>query len=81
MLTVSLTTSKPEFSRLILDVERGERVLITRRGRPVARLVPHSADKTVDPQWAASYERMMAQFEEGASLGRLRILREDLYSR
>ena len=46
-------------------------MLITRRGRPIARLVPHSADKTADPQWAASYERMMAQLEEGASLDRL----------
>ena len=74
-------TANREFTRLIRDVEQGESVLITRRGRPIARLVPHSADKTADPQWAASYERMMAQLEEGASLDRLRILREDLYGR
>ena len=81
MRTVSLMTANREFTRLIRDVEQGESVLITRRGRPIARLVPHSADKTADPQGAAAYERMMAQLEEGASLDRLRILREDLYGR
>ena len=53
MRTVSLMTANQEFSRLIREVERGEGVLITRRGRPIAKLVPHAADKTEDPEWAA----------------------------
>lgn len=81
MRTVSLMTANQEFSRLIRDVERGEGVLITRRGRPIARLVPHTADKSADPEWAAAYERMMAQLKEGASLGGLKVEREELYDR
>ena len=81
MRTVSLMTANQEFSRLIREVERGEGVLITRRGRPIAKLVPHRADKTADPEWAAAYRRMMAKLEEGASLGGLKIRREELYDR
>ena len=74
-------TANQEFSRLIREVERGEGVLITRRGRPIAKLVPHRADKNADPEWAAAYRRMMAKLEEGASLGGLKIKREELYDR
>ena len=81
MRTVSLMTANQEFSRLIREVERGEGVLITRRGRPIAKLVPHRADKNADPEWAAAYRRMMAKLEEGASLGGLKIRREELYDR
>lgn len=81
MRTVSLMTANQEFSRLIKEVEHGEAFLITRRGRPVARLVPHRTDKTADPEWAAACQRMMAHLEEGASLGGLRVDREELYDR
>ena len=81
MRTVSLMTANQEFSRLIREVEQGEGVLITRRGRPIAKLVPHRADKTADVEWAAAYERMMVQLKEGASLGGLKIRREELYDR
>ena len=79
MRTVSLMTANQEFSKLVREVERGEGFLITRRGRPIAKLVPHSAGKTADPAWAAAHRRMMARLEEGASLGGLRIERAALY--
>ncbi len=81
MRTVSLMTANQEFSRLIKEVEHGAAFQITRRGRPIARLVPHKADKTADPRWAAAYRRMMAHLEEGASLGGLKVEREELYDR
>lgn len=81
MRTVSLMTANQEFSRLIKEVEHGEAFLITRRGRPIARLVPHRTDKTADPDWTAAWGRMMARLEEGASLGGLRVEREELYDR
>ena len=43
MRTVFLTTANHEFSKLVREVERGEGFLITRRGRPVAKLEPDSA--------------------------------------
>ena len=50
MRTVSLMTANQEFSKLVREVERGEGFLITRRGRPVAKLVPHTAGKAADPR-------------------------------
>lgn len=81
MRTVSLKTANQEFSRLVKEVERGEDFLITRRGRPVARLIPHTADKTVDAVWTSAYQRMMTRLDEGASLGGLKVKREDIYDR
>ncbi len=81
MRTVSLMTANQDFSRLIKEVEQGEGFLITRRGRPIAKLVPHTAEKTADPEWAAAYGRMLARLDEGASLGGLRVRRDELYDR
>lgn len=81
MRTVSLMKANQEFSKLVKEVERGESFLITRRGRPVARLVPHTGDKATDPGWAMARKRMMARLDEGASLGGLRVEREDIYDR
>ena len=79
MRTVSLVAAKRDLSRLMREVEQGEAFLITRRGRPVARLVPHRTDKMADPDWAAAHRRMMARLQEGASLGGLRVEREQLH--
>jgi prevent-host-death family protein len=79
--TVSLMTANQEFSKLIKEVEHGAGFLITRRGRPIAKLVPHTAGKSADPQWAAAYKRMMTRLQKGASLGGVRIEREELYDR
>lgn len=81
MRTVSLMIANQEFSRLIKEVEHGEAVVITRRGRPIAKLVPHTADKTADPEWAAAYRRMMERLGEGAPLGGLRVERDALHDR
>ncbi len=81
MRTVSLMTANQEFSRLIREVERGEDIVITRRGRPIARLVPHRSDRTAHPEWRAAYGRMMERLEEGVSLGGLRVERDTLYDR
>ena len=81
MRTVSLTTANQEFSKLIREVECGEELVITRRGVPIARLLPHPGDRTADPTWTAAYQRMMARLEEGAPLGGLKIRREELFDR
>ena len=81
MRTVSLATAHQKFSKLLRAVERGEGFLITRRGRPIAKLVPHGAGKAADPEWMSAHRRMMARLSEGASLGGLRIQRAGLHDR
>ena len=67
MRTVFLTTANQGLSKLVREVERGEGFLITRRGRPVAKLVPPSTDKASDPEWAAAHRRMMIPLEGGGA--------------
>lgn len=38
--SVGVHEAKTQLSRLLADVERGEEIVITSRGRPVARLAP-----------------------------------------
>ncbi len=40
MLTVTLAQAKAQLSELLNKVEAGEEVIVTRRGRPVARIGP-----------------------------------------
>ena len=40
MSTVNLATAKAQLSELICRAENGEEIVITRHGRPVARVVP-----------------------------------------
>ncbi len=41
MRTVSVTAAKAQLSRLLVQVERGEDVVITRHGKPVAKLMAY----------------------------------------
>jgi prevent-host-death family protein len=47
MDTVGTFDAKTHLSKLLDRVERGERIVITRNGKPVADLVPH--DDAADP--------------------------------
>lgn len=81
MRAVSLMGANQQFSRLIRDVEEGEEILVTRRGRRIAKMSPYYAFKERDPQWFSAYERLMDFMDEGMDLGGLRVERDDLYGR
>jgi prevent-host-death family protein len=48
-MEINVYAAKTHLSRLIDQVNAGEEVVITRRGRPVARLVPAQAAKPRKP--------------------------------
>ena len=43
MRTIQASEAKTHLPRLLDDVERGETIVITRHGRPIARIVPEQA--------------------------------------
>jgi len=61
MKTISVTVANQQFLKVIQDVERGEVFLITRRGEPIATLMPRIVAKTENPRWNEAYSRMIAQ--------------------
>jgi prevent-host-death family protein len=55
MQTIQASEAKTHFLRLLDEVERGETVVITRHGKPVARVIPElSIDRERRARAAAS---------------------------
>jgi prevent-host-death family protein len=48
MREIQASEAKTHLPRLLDDVERGETVVITRHGRPIARLVPERDEQRED---------------------------------
>jgi prevent-host-death family protein len=78
---MSVREANQNFSRLIAEVEKGETVIITKNGRPVAKVRPQPADIRDDPEWRAAYEELMTEMRgwrgDGYRVGK--ITEEDKY--
>ena len=68
MDTVGAFDAKTNFSALLARVERGEQIVITRRGKPVARLMPIATARKVKVSDAMAKLR---ELRKGATLGGL----------
>jgi prevent-host-death family protein len=68
MDTVGDFDAKTNFSALLERVERGEQIVITRRGKPVARLMPIATARKVKVSDAMAKLR---ELRKGATLGGL----------
>ena len=58
MRSIQAAEAKTHLSSLLDEVERGETVVITRHGKPIARLVPEADDRR------AKVARFKAEIEE-----------------
>jgi len=76
MATVGSFEAKTKFSALLERVEQGEQILITRRGKPVARLMPVATARK--EKVSAAMERLR-KLRKGTTLGSLgwKKLRDD----
>lgn len=71
MIEVGAYEAKTRFSSLLARVASGEEVLITRHGRPVARLVPMAA--TGVPDGEDDFEERFREARKGVRLDGLKI--------
>jgi prevent-host-death family protein len=55
MREMSVREANQNFSQVIAAAERGETIVVTKNGRPVAKIVPQSHDHGRDPDWLASF--------------------------
>jgi prevent-host-death family protein len=80
--TIGLREANHHLAKHIKAVEEGHEVIITRRGRPIARLTAEVGDDLArDPEWQAAYERMVRLMAEGLPLGGIRVKRDEIYER
>lgn len=68
MLSITSSDAKTRFEELLDRIASGESVVITRHGRPIARLVPIGMRDPTD--CSAAIDRL-ARFGEGRTLGDL----------
>ncbi|HEV2364463.1 MAG TPA: type II toxin-antitoxin system prevent-host-death family antitoxin [Caulobacteraceae bacterium] len=71
MRTVGVLAAKNELPSLLREVERGGEVVITRRGRPVARLGP--IERAFDRAGSRAAAEGLRRASKGLSLGGLSI--------
>ena len=68
MTTVDVREAKTQFQRLLNRVGRGERFVITKRGRPIAKLIPAATEGRPDVKKIIR-EMEKWQEREGPTLG------------
>ena len=76
MHSMSLAHAKAHLSELLNTVESGQEVLITRHGRPVARVLPANAVKQTLPLARLAKLRQQLPVRKGSSAEALRELRD-----
>ncbi len=80
-IRVSLREANQHFSRYVRAVEQGHVVVITRRGRPVARLVAEPQARSLTPEQTEARLRTKARMRKGYPLGGVRTDRTELHER
>ena len=68
MRHVSLREANQNFSACIAEVEAGEPLVLMRRGKPVAEIIPYSGSKP-DPKREAARKKLLAIMDKGIDLG------------
>jgi prevent-host-death family protein len=79
---ISLREINQHLSQYIHAVEEGAEYVITRRGKPVARIVPLvdvEEQRVLTPKQEAALERIKQRLEKGYPLGIGKIDREAMY--
>ena len=79
--TVSLREANQRFARCIREVEAGAEYVITRNGRPVARLVPVGGRRTLTAAQEAALARTLSRMAKGWPIGAGPLDREALHER
>ena len=80
MRTVSAREANQQFSRLLGAVAEGEEIVITRRGQPVATLVPYRG-RPMTPERKAAIERLLELVRKGFPMGGIRATRDEMHER
>jgi prevent-host-death family protein len=81
MREMTVREANQNFSQVIAAAERGETIVITKNGTPVAKISPQSSDRSSDPEWQAAYEALKRSLRSKRATGfRVgKITEDDLY--
>lgn len=81
MRNVSLQELETHAADLISEVEAGHRLTLIRGGKPVADIVPHVVEQTLDADREAARKRLLELLEEGIPMDGKPLTRDEIYDR
>ena len=55
MREMTVREANQNFSQVVSAAEQGETIVITKNGKPVAKIMPQTADRSSDPEWRAAF--------------------------
>ena len=58
MREMTVREANQNFSQVIAAAERGETIVITKNGTPVAKIAPQAADRANDPEWRTAFAQL-----------------------
>jgi prevent-host-death family protein len=81
MREITVREANQNFSQVIAAAERGETIVVTKNGRPVAKITPQSEDRGKDPEWRANFAALKKSLQSKRGLGGrvLTITEDDKY--
>ena len=78
---VSIRDANQHLSRYLERVEQGAEVIITRRGKPIARLLPIEPGSRLSEAQQAARKRLKERMRRGYALGGVKVDRDLLHER
>lgn len=78
---ITLREANQYLSQYIEDVEQGVEIIITKRGKPVAKLVPISQKRELTAHQKQAWKRLLTNFTKGYHLGDQKFDREEAHER
>lgn len=78
---VSLREVNHHFSQYIHSIEKGDEVIITRRGKPIVKMIALTQERELTPQQGVSRKNLLSLMKKGLSLKGETFKRADLHER
>jgi len=78
-IQISLREANQHFAQYISLVEKGEEIIITRRGQPIAKLSVITAKRALTAAQRSAWKRTLSKMQEGYDLGGKPFNRDELY--
>jgi prevent-host-death family protein len=78
MREMTVRQANQNFSQVISAAESGETIVITKNGKPVAKITPQAADRTSDPEWQTAFSALRKSLRAKRATGyRIGTISED----
>jgi prevent-host-death family protein len=77
MRQIQASEAKTKFLQLLDDVERGDTLVITRHGKPIARLVPEQERRQAEIEWAMKEIKKLRSRQERVTVAELISARDE----